>query len=261
MVELSPILAQLEQLYDRIDQDYYTPVTLEVVRHYTAAPQGLTIDKPIIALSSKGKKRTQTGWYNPATWVDSQEDTLAQLAGAKADERALLTRAEIVLATELLKDPVETASELLRQYVVHLSYSLGYKHLVGGQGYYPVLWQESRMNRATDHTGYVLPEQPSRGWGGWRPVHPAAWKQWVEANMDVTVFEVARNSDAPKEAAGSRMKKWRCKCTTIRCATRVLATCEKCSQPFVWAEPSPNLRWGVDTYRHAYSPADPNQGG
>lgn len=36
-----------------------------------------------------------------------------------------------------------------------------------------------------------------------------------------------------KAGAGSKMKKWSCGCTNVRCAVELLAVCAKCSNPFV----------------------------
>lgn len=223
MAELSPILAELEKLYTKL-----------------GGWKGLDVSNPpIITLSSKGRKQTQTGWYNPGKWVDSQEDTLAALAGVESADRVQLTRGEIVLATELLSDPVQTAAELYKQAIVHQwseSHQGNLEGIVGAQGYYPIAWK--RLGLTHEFKAYVIPEQPSRGWAGWapNPRNPGAWERWVRENMNLGVFEVARNSDAPLKRPGSRMKKWTCDCTTIRSATRVTATCTACSSVFFWAE-------------------------
>jgi hypothetical protein len=222
MAELSPILAELEKLYSKL-----------------GGWKGLTPgEAPIIALSSKGRKRTQTGWYNPAKWVDTANDTLDALAGVPVNERVLVARAEIVIATELLSDPVSTAAELYRQAVVHTwANADAITSVVGKQGYYPIYWET--VAQAHEFMAYILPDQPSRGWGGWEPLDRAKWAKWVADNMDLSVFEVSRNSDAPLKPTGSRMKKWQCDCTVIRSATKVQATCFGCGKQFWWAEKDP----------------------
>lgn len=213
MAELSPILAELERLVPLLQVKY-----------------GLgTEDPPIVSLASMGRKRTQTGWYTPSVWVDAQEDTLAALAGVGADERKLVSRAEVVIATEILGDPVQTVSELLRQLVVH---QRGPKHVTGMNGYYPIIWR--RLGWQYDHQVTVLDTQPSRGWSDWQP--GPTFRTWAEENVNTAPFEVARNKDHTKERPGSRMKKWRCDCTTIRCATKVRAFCVGCGKQFEWAE-------------------------
>lgn len=224
MADLSPILAELEKLYSKL-----------------GGWKGLDVSNPpVITLASKGRKRTQTGWYNAGTWVDSQEDTLAALAGVAKESlgRMELTRGEIVLATELLSDPVQTATELYKQAIIHAnSQQRGgdTKSLQGAQGYYPE--QMRSVARQHEFRADVLADQPSRGWAGFVPADPEKWERWVRENMDCGKFEVSRNADAPLKRAGSRMKKWRCDCTVIRSATKVTATCHSCGKLFTWAEP------------------------
>lgn len=234
MAELSPILHELETLYSKLNRW-----------------KGLDLgtNPPIIALSSKGRKRTQTGWYTPAKWVNSQDDTLDALAGVPVSERKLVTRAEIVIATELLDDPVSTAAELYKQALVHnLAESGQINTVVGAQGYYPIAWE--RLAQMHNFIAEVLPDQPSRGWAGFRPKQPEVWTRWVTENMDINVFEVSRKSDASLKRAGSRMKKWQCDCTVIRSATKVQANCFECGKQFWWAEkePPPNDTYHLHNY-------------
>ena len=227
MAELSPILAELEKLYPKLVERYGS----ELSYYSSHIPE-----PPVITLASKGRKRTQTGWYVPEVWVDSQEDVLASLAGVPEAERTRLSRAEIVLATELLEDPVQTAAELLRQTIVHWQRG----EVAGAQGYYPIWWEYSATRFG--FKAPVLDDQPSRGWAGWKPNQPEEWKRWVFEHMNTSVFEVARKSDTTGPRPGSRMKKWTCGCTVIRSATQVKMVCEGCGNKVRWAEknePSP----------------------
>ena len=234
MTNLSAILAELEKLYPKLVEKYETELS------YYVPSRGLSLrveQPPVITLASKGRKRTQQGWYVPAVWVDSQEDVLASLAGIPADQRKLLVRAEIVLATELLDDPVQTAAELLRQIIVH--YSGG--RLAGGQGYYPIVWES--VAPTFGFTGKVLQDQPSRGWAQFQPIDGDTWAQWVRREMNTGVFDVSRKSDETGPRPGSRMKKWTCGCTVIRSATQVCMVCEICGNRLRWAEKNEISPW------------------
>jgi len=230
MTELSPILAELERLYD-VAVDLFWGGAVELKQ-----------DRPVITLASKGRNRTRTGWYNPGVWSDSQEDILAGLAGESAAVQ--VKRAEIVVATELLSDPSTAVAELCRQVAVHKQVSHrrnnGYDKypdqllngLVGANGYYPERWTSLAWGFGCSAS--VDQEQPSRGWS--KLSIQAEFKDRMEPLINTRVFDVARSNTAPTTRPGSRMKKWRCGCTTIRCATKVTAFCNTCGTLFTWAE-------------------------
>ena len=234
VAELSPILAELERLYPLLRQMYGG-------RLHEAGGDST----PIINLASKGRKRTQVGWYERSVWNDSQEDTLAGLAGVLKVDRVETQRAEITIATELLDDPVQTVAELLRQLIVHDRVArmrwqwrgqdcADISHIVGANGYYPIAWRQEAARFG--FVASVLPDQPSRGWAGWAP--GPDFLTWCKENINYRVFEVNRDSAAVAVRKGSRMKKWTCDCTTIRCATRVVGHCDRCGAKFAWAEKS-----------------------
>lgn len=225
-MELSPILAELERMAPKLAVQY------KLVN--------IADDLPVITLASRGRKRTQVGWYVPAVWKDQQEDVLAALAGieATADERVLATKAEVVVATELLDNPVQTVGELLRQLVVHEQASRPNAKLdkwVGQNGYYPIVWQNTAWKY--DHTALVDPDQESRGWSKWVPTENFAGVL-ESLGFNKSMFDVARVGEAVAVRKGSRMKKWRCNCTTVRCAVNLVAECGDCDTPFYWAEPN-----------------------
>jgi hypothetical protein len=65
----------------------------------------------------------------------------------------------------------------------------------------------------------------------------AELKQWVDELIkpDADAFTLLANIRATKEKKPSKMVKWECDCTIVRCATALNATCEECGQPFVQA--------------------------
>lgn len=243
MTDLSPILAELERLYDvAVDAffngDYLTFNPKTELTDAVARSTRLKQDRPIITLASKGRNRTRTGWYTPGVWSDTQEDVLAGLAGAPLGHN--VKRAEIVVATELLANPVAAVAELCRQIVVHEQVlQRTYNHypnpmagILGSNGYYPQSWE--RLARGIGCRATVDPEQPSRGWSKLEP--GLEFVASIGAAINTRVFDVARSNTAPLLKPGSRMKKWRCNCSTVRCATRLTGFCIGCSTPFTWAE-------------------------
>lgn len=242
MTDLSPILAELERLYDVAVDAFFpgndTGRTREGSVYPSPRSTRLKQDRPIITLASKGRNRTRTGWYTPGVWSDSQEDVLAGLAGAPLGHN--VKRAEIVVATELLANPVAAVAELCRQIVVHEQVlRRTYNHypnpmggILGSNGYYPENWSRLAHNIGCKAT--VDPEQPSRGWSKLTP--GPVFIASIGADINTRVFDVARSNTAPLLKPGSRMKKWKCNCSVVRCATRLTGFCIGCSTPFTWAE-------------------------
>lgn len=245
MTELSPILAELERMY------------AEVCKVYSLS----TPEPPIITLASKGRKRTCMGWYNQAVWSNHNEDALLALTGVRPGDKdyvAPTKRAEIVIATELLGDPVQTVAELARQALVHRvvtsrldqgfwpGKAIGApptNRIVGANAYYPEAWKN--FASGVDCSAHIIPEQQSRGWAEFKP--DTAFIKFVTDRLNYDVFEVSRKDEGMKAKVGSRMKKWSCGCTTVRCAIKLLATCEKCGHGFKWAEKGEPAPFGYPT--------------
>lgn len=244
---LSTALAELERLYPLLAQQFFDEPA-----------RGWFLDNPpVIGLASKGRKRTQTGWYVPRVWEDTQEATLQGLTGDPSD--VVTKRAEIVIATELLSAPQQAVVELARQMMVHYLdphtnalYRYGSTNgAVRSGGYYPAIWKDglaTRLGCVAD----IDPNQPGRGWSKLVPKAPML--EFIAANLNIRAFDLARDSDGDQVRPGSRMKKWRCNCTTVRCATGLDALCDTCGYKFQWAEPAQENPYKVRT-------ASPDDGG
>lgn len=217
---LSPIVAELENIYEKLVDKYFSSIQSRF-RHPAAGP-------PVLSVASRGRKKYVNSWYVPGVWVDTVEDVLGALASESLAMPSVHKRAEIVIASEILHDPVQVAAEVLRQMLAHQ-----YEAIRPGPGlYYVQEWE--RLAPRYDCEACINPAQPSRGWSLWKPKD--AFKQWAKENVNFRVFELAREGTDAKPGPGSRMKKWRCGCTTIRSALRVTGVCVMCGQPWVWAE-------------------------
>ena len=62
-------------------------------------------------------------------------------------------------------------------------------------------------------------------------------QEWVNTELkpNADAFTLLANVKPPKEKKPSKMVKWECDCTIVRCATALNATCEECEQPFAKA--------------------------
>ncbi len=52
-----------------------------------------------------------------------------------------------------------------------------------------------------------------------------------EMNINYEVFKLVRQ-ETVKIKAQTKMKKWKCSCTVVRCAVVLDATCNGCKKPF-----------------------------
>lgn len=219
-MDMSPIIAELERLYEAIAADWLT--------HNESLAE-----RPMITVASRGRKATVDGWYTPAVWADADDDVLGWLAGSGASSAVpeQQKRAEIVIAAEVLTDPVQTAAELARQMISHAFPSMRPKP---GSYYYSALWGWRELSGIG--VASVNPEQPSKGLSKWTPTQE--FREWADANIKKEVFSAVRDKQQAVKK-GSRMKKWTCGCTIVRCAVALRAVCEKCGNRFQWAEAEP----------------------
>lgn len=227
--DLSSIIGELERMYG------------EALRHWFSDPAEWTIEArtaleqpPIVSVASRGRKRTVGGWYTPAVWFDSTDDLLAALAGTGASVAEPVKRAEIVVASEVLGDPVQTIAELCRQMAQHAVGSLR----VGENYYYPQSWEGIAARFGC--TAEINSTQPSKGWS--KVVPTPDFVKWCTATLNVGVFDVERDQTITADAVpNSRMKKWTCGCTVVRSAVALAAVCARCHRAFWWAAPGESM--------------------
>lgn len=221
MGNMSPIVAELERLYIEVVERWFRPWLGD------NGADVLLAEPPMMTVASRGRKATVTGWYVPAVWKDTGEDILAALAG-EGDAPVALKRAEVVIASELLSKPTLVVAEVARQTMAHAKRNMR----VGENLYYPQVWEQNAPEVGC--TATINPKQPGKGWSLWKP--EPEFREWSIGVIDLSVFDVKRIGLKARQAPGSRMKKWRCGCTTIRCATEVVGVCAKCGQKWEWAE-------------------------
>lgn len=234
MGNMSPIVAELERLYSEVVQRWFRPWLGD------EDADALLAEPPMLTVASRGRKATVTGWYVPAVWKDTGEDLLSALAGDEESAPVALKRAEVVVASELVNRPVLVVAEIARQVMAHARVEMR----VGENLYYPVIWEERAPEVGC--TASINPKQPGKGWSLWKP--GAEFKAWAEETIDLSVFDVKRIGLRARNKPGSRMKKWRCGCTTVRCATELSGLCVRCKKPWEWAEvneanPYSDLAW------------------
>ena len=218
-VSVAPIIRALEELYDKALVEF--PPAF-------GANWPNPLDKPVVVVASRGRKKSANSWYVPSVWKDADDDLLAALAGGPdAAKSGAPARAEIVISSEVLSDPVQTGAELVRQMLAHHRDNLRTEN-----GYASQAWE--KVAPLVNCRANINPQQPTKGWTLWTP--EPEFRAWVMKALDQDPFTTVRSPAAPYQRKGSKMKKWSCDCTNIRAAVEVVATCAKCKAPFVWAE-------------------------
>jgi hypothetical protein len=215
-------------MYGELETSVFLPVASS-----NALMRSALGDRPVISVASRGRKREVNAWYRPAVWSDVSDELLDSLIGPDENGKREVTRhAEIVVAAELLReDPVQIAAELARCMYCHYLAATGYALDVPGEtNYYSAAWSDlaPRFLCTAERS-----EQKNKGWSKLTPTDE--FRATVGPLLRPDAFDMARDG-SPVGTAGSRMFKYRCACTTVRCATRLNATCASCGTFFVWED-------------------------
>ena len=214
VVSVAPVVDELERLYDAIAAAYF----------------GGSLDgkRPVILVESRGRRKVES-WYVPGVWEDSADTLLDALSGGsgKADRFG-----EIVIASESLsEDPLTIAAHLAREMLSHMLRIRGSRGT--RWGYYGRAWQSYATEIGC--RAEVNPDAPHLGWSRFLPGEH--FRENIGPEIRPGAFVLTRQGERPVDPTSkNRHHKWSCGCTTVRCATRLDATCTDCGNPFAWAE-------------------------
>jgi hypothetical protein len=184
------------------------PVISELERIYdTLSKQfGIKHDRPIITIQTKGRAKQTLGWH----WADKWE-------------RGKESISEInICAEELNKDPVET----LVHEMVHYTNTCNKIDDCNNAGYHNKFFKT-----LAESYGLNVEKQGRHGWA-----HTSLKENFYstvlkDIKINNKVFDLYRKTQLTFTAP-TKMKKYRCECTTIRCATDLSAKCLKCDKHF-----------------------------
>jgi hypothetical protein len=183
------------------------PIIKELERVYDALSLkfDLKYPRPIITIQSKGRQKQTLDWH----WADKWE------VGKK-------TISEInICAEELNKNPIET----LVHEMVHYSNTCDKIEDCNSQQYHNKAFKVRAEN-------YGLNVEKAGRWGwAFTSVSDKLKKMLEEIKPNETIFKLYRKEHL-SITAPTKMKKYSCGCTTIRCATDLSAKCLKCNNEF-----------------------------
>lgn len=183
------------------------PIIKELERIYDAVNDkfGFKYARPLITIQTKGSKKNTLGWH----WADRWK------YGKK-------TICEINICAESLnKNPIETLIHEMAHYANHCEKTLD----CNNQQYH-------NKNFKTKAENYGLNVEKD-GRHGWAFTKVGEKLQIILNDLKINqeVFKLYREEHLILTAP-TKMKKYRCGCTTVRCATDLQATCNACKKEF-----------------------------
>jgi len=191
------------------------PAITELERAYQAFKAlfsgGMPGDDPVIVIQSSRSLRL-LGWLAPHAWKNERDDGINEIT---------------ICAEHLARSVEEIAETLLHEMVHHFNHMRGVRDCSASQ-YHNRFFREVALSAGleVERAGY-------RGWALTR-LGPKALTAAQSLNLEQAAFEMLRKQREGK--APTKMRKWSCGCTTVRCATELDAVCQGCGRPFERAD-------------------------
>ena len=182
------------------------PIIKELEKVYSHLAKEYKLkSRPIITIQSKGRQKTTLGWFWNKKWQYGKKEV-----------------GEInICAENLNKNPIET----LVHEMVHYADSCDNIKDCNAQGYH----NKNFRDRAEMY-GLNVKKDGRRGWA-YTSISPKLEKLLKKIKINYSVFKMYRKVNVTK-VAPTKMKKYRCECTTVRCATDLQSKCLKCNKLF-----------------------------
>lgn len=192
---LIPIIKELERIYDAIN--------LKFDFHYP---------RPIITIQTRGRKKNTTGWFGANRWTKEQNPTADDKTGV----------GEINICAECLHlNPIETLIHEMAHYANHCE---GITDCSANQ------YHNGDFKIKAENYGLTCEKDTRRGWAA-TSISEKLQIILNDLKVDTKLFKMYRKAHFAVTAP-TKMKKFRCNCTTVRCAVDLSATCKKCGKEF-----------------------------
>jgi hypothetical protein len=186
------------------------PIIKELERVYDELSKefGLKAKRPIITIQTKGRSKGILGWHWSDKWQNGKEDV-----------------SEINICAENLKDtPIET----LVHEMVHHANAVEKIEDCNHHAYH-----NKHFKKRAESYGLNVENGDRHGWA-----HTSIGTKLAETlkkiNVNYEVFKLYRKPNL-STTAPTKMRKFSCGCTTVRCATDLDAVCNRCKNRFVEA--------------------------
>jgi hypothetical protein len=171
-------------------------------------PGGIPGDNPVITIQPS-RSASSLGALTPCAWENRQ--------GREVNE--------ISIAAEHLSRPIDEILATLLHEMVHHANALRAVRDRSAEGYHNRALRD--LPRAV---GLIVQRDGRHGWVS-TGLGPKAQRAVYGLNVNQHAFEIFRKNQGPGKRP-TKMRKWSCGCTTVRCATDLRAACESCGQRF-----------------------------
>ena len=168
------------------------------------------LENILITLQTKGRKNA-AGWHWAGKWAGSEN-----------------SHTEINISAEYLTAGYESIMEVLIHEMVHAKNKQDEKPDCSKNQYHNKVFKNT-----AESVGLHVEKYKNRGWartsiekGG------IAEKALNEIDINRDVFIYQRKEQGSKAKAPTKMKKWSCGCTNVRCAVELYAYCQDCGNGF-----------------------------
>ena len=199
------------------DSPSVTSAILELERVYTHFAPRLELQdapRPVVMIQSAGRRKNMLGWMAPEIW---------QQAHGKGQLN------EITVVAEYLSRGPEAAAETMLHEMCHHSNALkGVRDCNSAQ------YHNKKFKDVAEQLGLVVEKMGNKGYAK-TALGPELLKEVKALKLDPEAFAVFRLL-TEREKQPTKMKKWECGCTIVRCATDLEATCNACGETFEQAE-------------------------
>ncbi len=189
------------------------PVLGELERAYVAfatlfpEPDIMLATPPLIVIQSGGR-RDVAGWHDANRW---------KFESGKLDE--------LTIVAEQLRKPEDVLEILAHEMVHHYNRLKNVRDCTKGGNYH-----NKHFRQAAEGIGLKVSRSKKYGWGHTR-AGPVFEEVVAKLQPDAKAFALLRLGKHCTKAP-TKMKKWTCGCTTVRCATLLVAHCEQCGEEF-----------------------------
>ena len=187
------------------------PIIKELERVYDAFSKhfNLKYDRPIITIQTKGSRKDVLGWFWDKKWSYGKKEV-----------------GEInICAEELKRNPIET----LVHELAHYTNACEKIEDCNNAGYH-----NKKFKERAEKYGLNVEKDGRHGWAI-TSVSDSLKKILKDIKPNETIFKIYRKEHL-RLVAPTKMKKYSCGCTTIRCAVHLEAKCLKCNNNFMEKE-------------------------
>ncbi len=165
----------------------------------------------VLTIQTQGRKKGTMGWaYTGNNWSAKKGSGYQELN----------------ICAEYLMDAFQVYDTLVHE-LVHIWNAQNDIKDCSGNGYHNL-----KFKSKAEEVGLIV-EKGRRGWANTRVEEDGvADKLYKKLKLKADTFNISRNADSTKKKAPTKMKKWTCGCTNVRCAVDLIAVCQNCFNEF-----------------------------